>query len=157
VAEKRVRLPHTPLNSTTVYRFSAQAKPEIEATAISAASSNENEARKGGSMSPAHQQQTDRQPTGQQPHEPKDQAKQDQQSAKQDQQKKDQQKNQTAYHQPQNSAHAAQPSGPKGDNPATAGPGPTKVQSNTPENSLGRINPSAPEDSNTTPGTSSEK
>jgi hypothetical protein len=105
-------------------------------------------------MSPAHQQQTDRQPTGQQPHEPKDQAKQDQQK---DQQEKDRQKNQTTYQQPQNSGHAVQPSGPKGDNPATAGPGPTKVQSNTPENRLGRINPSAPEDSNTTPGTTNEK
>jgi hypothetical protein len=56
-----------------------------------------------------------------------------------------------------NSKHAVQPSGPKGDNPATAGPGPTKVQSKTPENRLGRINPSAPEDVNTTPGTTGEK
>jgi hypothetical protein len=55
------------------------------------------------------------------------------------------------------SEHAAEPSGPKGDNPATAGSGPTKVQSGTPENRLGRINPSAPEDSNTTPGTNREK
>ena len=51
------------------------------------------------------------------------------------------------------SQHAVEPSGPRGDNPATAGPGPTKVQSSTPENRLGRINPSAPEDANTTPGT----
>jgi hypothetical protein len=50
-----------------------------------------------------------------------------------------------------------EPSGPKGDNPATAGPGPTKVRSNTPENRLGHINPSAPEDANTTPGTTREK
>jgi hypothetical protein len=71
--------------------------------------------------------------------------------------KQDQQKNQTAYQQPENSRHAVQPSGPKGDNPATAGPGPTKVQSVTPENRLGHINPSAPEDANTTPGTSGEK
>ena len=55
------------------------------------------------------------------------------------------------------SEHAVEPSGPKGDNPATAGSGPTKVQSGTPENRLGRINPSAPEDSNTTPGTTREK
>jgi hypothetical protein len=55
------------------------------------------------------------------------------------------------------SQHAVEPSGPRGDNPATAGPGPTKVQSNTPENRLGRINPSAPEDANTTPGTTREK
>jgi len=53
--------------------------------------------------------------------------------------------------------HAAEPSGPKGDNPATAGPGKTDVQSPTPENRLGHLNPSAPEDSNTTPGTTSEK
>ena len=47
---------------------------------------------------------------------------------------------------------APEPSGPKGNNPATAGPGPTKVVSTTPENDKGEINPSAPEDSNTTPG-----
>jgi hypothetical protein len=57
----------------------------------------------------------------------------------------------------QGSEHAVEPSGPKGDNPATAGPGPTKIQSGTPENRLGRINPSAPEDANTTPGTTHEK
>ena len=56
-----------------------------------------------------------------------------------------------------NSSHAAEPSGPKGDNPGTAGPGPSKVKSVTPENRLGHINPSAPEDSNTTPGTVGEK
>ncbi len=49
------------------------------------------------------------------------------------------------------------PSGPKGDNPATAGPGSTTVKSKTPENTLGHINPSAPEDSNTTPGSVGEK
>jgi hypothetical protein len=53
--------------------------------------------------------------------------------------------------------YAVEPSGPKGDNPATAGPGPTKVKSNTPENNLGHINPSAPEDANTTPGTTGKK
>jgi hypothetical protein len=52
---------------------------------------------------------------------------------------------------------AAEPSGPKGDNPGTAGPGPTKVQSNTPENNLGHINPSAPEEANITPGTAGKK
>jgi hypothetical protein len=51
----------------------------------------------------------------------------------------------------------AQPSGPKGDNPATAGPGSTGVRSNTPENRLGHLNPSSPEDANTTPGTVGEK
>ena len=52
--------------------------------------------------------------------------------------------------------HGVEPSGPRGDNPATAGPGPTKVRSNTPENADGHINPS-PEDANVTPGTEPEK
>jgi hypothetical protein len=52
---------------------------------------------------------------------------------------------------------AVEPSGPRGDNPSTAGPGQTKVQSNTPENNLGHINPSAPEDVNITPGTAGTK
>jgi hypothetical protein len=64
---------------------------------------------------------------------------------------------QNSQHSPTNSDHAVEPSGPKGDNPSTAGPGPTKVQSNTPENRLGHINPSAPEDSNTTPGSVQKK
>jgi hypothetical protein len=72
--------------------------------------------------------------------------------------KKDQQTDESAYqHLSANSTHAVQPSGPKGDNPATAGPGPTKIKSATPENRLGHINPSAPEDANTTPGTTNEK
>jgi hypothetical protein len=53
--------------------------------------------------------------------------------------------------------HAVEPSGPRGDNPSTAGPGPTNVKSKTPENRLGHINPSAPEDANVTPGTAGEK
>jgi len=53
--------------------------------------------------------------------------------------------------------HATQASGPKGDNPSTAGPGPTGVKSNTPENNPGRLNPSSPEDANVTPGTASGK
>lgn len=48
------------------------------------------------------------------------------------------------------------PSGPKGDNPATAGPGKTEVNSNTPENAAGHINPS-PENANVTPGSAEEK
>ena len=44
----------------------------------------------------------------------------------------------------------AQPSGPRGDNPATAGPGETRVNSATSENREGRINPSAPGDTGTT-------
>ena len=66
-------------------------------------------------------------------------------------------KTKTATNQEDNSGHATEPSGPKGDNPATAGPGPTKVQSNTPENNRGRINPSAPEDANVTPGSIEKK
>ena len=52
--------------------------------------------------------------------------------------------------------YGIEPSGPLGDNPATAGPGPTYVQSNTPENAEGHINPS-PEDTNATPGTAPKK
>jgi hypothetical protein len=52
---------------------------------------------------------------------------------------------------------AAQPSGPKGDNPSTAEKGETQVQSGTPENALGHLNPSAPEDSNVTPGSATVK
>jgi hypothetical protein len=75
-----------------------------------------------------------------------------------DRQSSDQQANKTAY-QPlsPNSTQAVEPSGPKGDNPSTAGPGPTRIKSTTPENRLGYINPSAPEDSNTTPGTTGKK
>lgn len=61
----------------------------------------------------------------------------------------------------QGGAHpAVEPSGPTetgGDNPGTAGPGPTAVKSKTPENSAGHINPSAPEDANVTPGSVGEK
>ncbi len=49
------------------------------------------------------------------------------------------------------------PSGPKGDNPATAGPGKTDVNSETAENAAGHINPSSPEDANVTPGSAGEK
>ncbi|WP_433984570.1 hypothetical protein RBB78_07525 [Tunturiibacter empetritectus] len=69
-----------------------------------------------------------------------------------------QQSNQTRYQtHPVDPKHAVEPSGPKGDNPSTAGPGSTTVTSNTPENNQGRINPSAPEDANTTPGTTDKK
>ncbi|AFL87028.1 hypothetical protein Terro_0691 [Terriglobus roseus DSM 18391] len=47
----------------------------------------------------------------------------------------------------------AEPSGVRGDNPATAGPGSTGIRSSTPENSAGHINPSAPGDTGTTPAT----
>lgn len=52
-------------------------------------------------------------------------------------------------------AHA-EPSGPRGDNPATAGPGNTGIRSATPENSGGKINPSAPGDTGTTPSTNAQ-
>jgi hypothetical protein len=47
---------------------------------------------------------------------------------------------------------AVEPSGPRGDNPATAGPGHTGVRSGTPENAEGQINPSSSGDTSTTPG-----
>lgn len=42
------------------------------------------------------------------------------------------------------------PSGYDGKNPGTAGPGKTSVTSPTPETKDGKINPSAPNDANTT-------
>ncbi len=50
----------------------------------------------------------------------------------------------------------AQPSGYRGDNPATAGPGETKVKSDTPEKAEGQLNPSAPGNTGTTPGTNAK-
>ena len=44
----------------------------------------------------------------------------------------------------------AQPSGPRGDNPATAGTGETRVKSDTPEGAAGGVNPSAPGETGTT-------
>jgi hypothetical protein len=44
----------------------------------------------------------------------------------------------------------AEPSGHKGDNPATAGSGETTVETGQAE---GRLNPSSPGDTGTTPGT----
>ncbi len=61
-----------------------------------------------------------------------------------------------ADQQPQH-AVGTTPSGPMGDDPATAGPGKTDVESSTPENASGHINPSAPEDANVTPGSVGEK
>jgi hypothetical protein len=52
---------------------------------------------------------------------------------------------------------AAEPSGPKGDDPSTAGKGETQVQSTTTENATGHLNPSAPEDANVTPGSMTQK
>lgn len=45
-----------------------------------------------------------------------------------------------------------EPSGYRGDNPSTAGPGSTGVRSDTPENSRGGLDPSAPGNTGTTPG-----
>lgn len=58
---------------------------------------------------------------------------------------------------PADPANATEPSGYRGTNPSTAGPGPTEVHSNTPENRNGQLNPSAPEDTNVTPGSTAEK
>lgn len=46
----------------------------------------------------------------------------------------------------------AQPSGPRGDNPATAGRGDTKVNSGSAEKAEGNLNPAAPANTGTTPG-----
>ncbi len=48
---------------------------------------------------------------------------------------------------------AEEPSGYRGENPSTAGPGGTGIRSATPENARGTIAPSAPGDTGTTPGT----
>ena len=48
---------------------------------------------------------------------------------------------------------AEEPSGYRGDNWSTAGPGGTGIRSATPENATGKINPSAPGDTGVTPGT----
>jgi len=69
----------------------------------------------------------------------------------------DQPKTPAPRHPPTEHEAAVQPSGPRGDNPSTAGPGHTAVRSNTPENNLGHLNPSAPEDANITPGTAGKK
>ncbi len=46
----------------------------------------------------------------------------------------------------------AQPSGYRGENPGTAGSGETHVESATPDNAVQQLNPSAPGDTGTTPG-----
>jgi hypothetical protein len=75
-----------------------------------------------------------------------------------DRHEKDQKTNRSLYQQSETGVpHAVEPSGAKGDNPAPADPAPTKVQSGTQENRPGHINPSAPEDANTTPGTAGQK
>ena len=56
-----------------------------------------------------------------------------------------------------NHAPATEPSGYHGSNPSTAGPGKTELRSSTPENNAGRLNPSAPEDANITPGSAGDK
>jgi hypothetical protein len=50
----------------------------------------------------------------------------------------------------------AQPSGPKGDNPGTAGQGGVKVNSGAVDNGDGKLNPSAPGETGTTPGTNAK-
>ncbi len=51
----------------------------------------------------------------------------------------------------------AEPSGYNGGNPATAGPGSTAVRSRTPENNAGTLNPSAPGNTGTTPGSTPDE
>jgi hypothetical protein len=55
-----------------------------------------------------------------------------------------------------NEKQGAEHAGPKGDHHQAEGGSP-EVKSETPENKEGHINPSAPEDSNTTPGTTGDK
>ena len=52
---------------------------------------------------------------------------------------------------PGSAQQGAEPSGYKGGNPSTAGPGPTAIHSATPENRDGQLNPSAPADAGVTP------
>ena len=52
---------------------------------------------------------------------------------------------------------AVTPSGYQGENPATAGPGATAVKSGTPENKDEKLNPSAPGNAGTTPGSTETK
>lgn len=47
----------------------------------------------------------------------------------------------------------AEPSGYRGNNPGTAGQGETHVESKTPDNAIGQLDPSAPGETGTTPGT----
>ncbi len=55
-------------------------------------------------------------------------------------------------------AHVAEePSGYRGENPSTAGPGGTGIRSATPENARGHLDPSAPGETGTTPGTTPQK
>ncbi|HLI77281.1 MAG TPA: hypothetical protein VKV02_10085 [Acidobacteriaceae bacterium] len=51
----------------------------------------------------------------------------------------------------------AQPSGYRGNNPSTAGPGETHVQSATPDNKQAQLNPSAPGETGTTPGSNAKE
>jgi hypothetical protein len=50
----------------------------------------------------------------------------------------------------------AQPSGPDGGNPSTAGSGETKVTTGPAEQAEGRLNPSSPGNTGTTPGTNAK-
>ncbi len=50
----------------------------------------------------------------------------------------------------------AAPSGYRGNNPGTSGSGETHVASATPENAIQQLNPSAPADTGTTPGSNAK-
>ena len=60
-------------------------------------------------------------------------------------------------HEKDTQTKAIEPSGYRGDNPSTAGPGNTDLHSTTPENAEGTLNPSAPGNVGTTPGSTSSK
>jgi hypothetical protein len=62
----------------------------------------------------------------------------------------DHEQNATGHMQGDRGDARAQPSGPRGDNPATAGQGETRVNSATKENADGKLNPSAPGETGTT-------
>lgn len=50
----------------------------------------------------------------------------------------------------------AEPSGYRGNNPSTAGPGDTHVTADVPDKAVQQLNPSAPADTGTTPGSNAE-
>jgi hypothetical protein len=50
----------------------------------------------------------------------------------------------------------AEPSGYRGNNPSTAGPGQTHVDANVPDKAVQQLNPAAPGNTGTTPNTNAE-
>ncbi len=62
----------------------------------------------------------------------------------------------TSRHERAEDREGEEPSGYRGENPANSGLGNTSVSSDTPENANGRLNPSSPGDTGTTPGSTAE-